>query len=159
MRKIIAAMLCLVFLLPCGCAAGEPDVSVLFKCRGNLTVDEAVFEVDVDFTDTPQTLIIKSRENAFDTVYTFQGDVVELQYDDIVTQLDFNHLPDTNLAVLFKQAADTLANTKPKWQKTGEKYAFSASFHATQFHGECRKDGKLLSLEIPQYGFYFKASE
>ena len=158
MRKICAVLLLSVFLLCGGCALSKkPKVSVLPKCTGTVFIGESAFGIDVDFCAKPETITIHSADHAFDTVYTFEGKSITLQYDEIVTHLDLSALPDTNTASLVYKLMHLLINEKIQWEKNGSLYHFYGTLNGTAFSGECDKEGKIRSFEIPLYKLYFKA--
>ena len=121
-----------------------------------MIMHETAFGVEIDFTATPEQLIIKAGENAFDTYYTFEKNTVTLRYDEIETTLDLSSLPDTNTAGLVYKLMHTLTDDKVHWEKNGNLYHFSGTLNGTAFSGECDKKGKIVSFEIPFYQLYFK---
>ena len=158
MRKICAVILLSVFLLCGGCALSKkPKVSVLPKCNGTVFIGENAFGLDVDFTAKPENITIKAKNNAFDTLYSLEGKKITLQYDDIITTLEIGALPDTNTACLIYKLMHAIEKEKVRWEKNGSLYHFYGSLNGTAFSGECDKEGKIRSFEIPLYKLYFKA--
>lgn len=160
MKRISALFLISAILFLGGCSLGKaPKFSVLPKCIGTVIFDENDFESEVDFTSGSKKVIIKNKENAFNTVYTFSGDKVKLKYDEIETTLEVSSLPDTNCAALIYKIVSELESGNVSWEKAGNIYHFSSKINEVSFSGECDENGKIISFEVPEYKFYFKSKK
>ena len=160
LKKIISLLLLSVLLLAGGCArANAPKAFLLPKCPGSVVFDEKRFDVQLDFSGEEKAVILKTEKNAFDTCYYFRGETVKLQYDTISTELDLGALPDTNIAALLYKMIRAAQQGKVKWEKAESGYLFHAALGGVDFSGTCKADGTLISLEVPEYRFYFKAQE
>ncbi|MBR2590185.1 MAG: hypothetical protein IKE65_04605 [Clostridia bacterium] len=160
MRKIIAVFLLSVFLFCGGCALSKkPKAFVMSAFQGTVSIGENSFTVQIDFENEPQKVIMKAKDNAFDTVYTFHEKEVTLQYDEITTALAIKDLPDTNTAAVIYHIMSDLKNNKVRCKKEGEAYLFYATLNGTSYSGECDENGNILSFEVPAYNFYFSADK
>ena len=158
MKRILVLILLSALLLCSGCtAANKPKGSLLPHCLGRVIIEENSFDAEMNFEGSKKIIILKAQTNAFDTVYTFQKDKVILQYDDIVTTLEQDALPDTNTAAILYKMMSALLADKVHWEKSGAQYHFSSKINNVHFSGECDNAGNILSLEAPDYQLYFKA--
>ena len=146
-----------MFLFLSACSLGEkPKASLLPKSRGTVTMDEESFYAETDFTGEEKLIVLKSSQSPFSTYYYFKGNTVRLVYDDLETELETDSLPDTNLAWLLYRAIEGAAKEGTSWEKADDKMLFSFKINNVTCSGECSENGKLLSLEVPQYKVYYK---
>ena len=159
MKRIFIGIILSAFLFCGGCAlAKTPKVFVMPKGAGTVIVDENSFAVALDFTRTPQTITVKAKESAFDTFYTFKGKEVLLRHDSISATLEVAALPDTNTAGLIYKILMDMQKNKPHRKKENDTYLFYSTVNGVSYSGECDKQGNILSFEVPDYKFYFKAA-
>lgn len=158
-RKFTALFLLSVFVFCGGCTlAKKPKAFVLSACDGTVSIGENSFGVHMDFAHEPQKIIIKANDNAFDTVYTFRDKEVILSYDEIVTALKIDELPDTNTAAVIYHIMTDLKNNKVHCKKEGEQYTFFSTLNGTSYSGVCDENGNVLTFEVQAYDFYFKTN-
>ncbi|MBR0415112.1 MAG: hypothetical protein IJI67_08585 [Clostridia bacterium] len=157
LKKLMALCLLSVLLAAGGCsAAKQPKAFVLPQCMAGIVFGENQFDAVLDFAPKEKSIVLKAKENAFDTRYTFTKSGVTLQYDSIKTSLDLDALPDTNTAALIYRAITALESGKVSWEKQESSFIFYGKIGGVAFSGSCDSGGNLLSLEVPQYRFYLK---
>lgn|GEM_PF-3299165 len=157
LKKIIALCLLSVLFAAGGCsAAKKPKAFVLPQCMARIVFGDNQFDAVLDFAQKEKSIVLKAKENAFDTRYTFVKNAVRLQYDSIETTLELDALPDTNTAALIYRAITALESAKVSWEKQERCFNFYGKIGSAAFSGSCDSGGHLLSLEVPEYRFYLK---
>ena len=144
-------------LLAGGCArASKPKAFVLPRCHARIVCAEEQFDAVLNFAAKPQKVILKTQQNAFDTLYLFEKDSVILRYDNIQTQLNINALPDTNIATLLYKLINAVQAGEGKWERTQTGFSFCGKVNGTAFSAKCDGSCQLLECEVPEYQFYCK---
>ena len=160
MKKIIAFVLLSALVLLSGCSAShKPKASLSPKSIGTVSVDEKPFHAEIDFSGKQKLIVLKGENSAFGTFYYFSPEKVKLKYDELETELSINELPESNLALLLYRAFSGADSDKADWTKQKNKYIFSLKINEVSCTGECTAEGKLVSIEIPQYKVYYKANQ
>ena len=158
MKKILALVLLSALVFFSGCSASnKPKASLSPKSIGTISVDEKPFHAEIDFSEEEKLIVLKAENSAFNTYYYFSAQKLKLKYDELETELNINELPDTNPALLLYRAFSVARSDKADWIKQKDKYIFSLKINEVSCTGECAADGKLVSIEIPQYKVYYRA--
>ena len=162
MKKIIALFLISALLLLGGCSGAKaPSFAVSGNLSGVVRVGETETKMTAGLENKTPVIVLKTKENAYDSKYEFFSESVKITYGDIVSDVEFSDLPEGNVPLVsYKIFEAVKTKNAVEWQKneSGDTYSFKGKISSAAFSGTVDKNGKILNFKVPVHKISFVAS-